>query len=76
MTADDYPCHPLAYYTTRKVILALNLPLYYGRIYLPHLPFLPLFFAWLCLGVAAIVIFGGVAMLFNKQDELQRIWFK
>jgi hypothetical protein len=73
---DELPCNIVAYYTTRPLMRFLHLPLYWRGIYLPHLPLMPLFIAWGLLGVAVIMIFGGLFLIIGKEHELIKVWLK
>jgi hypothetical protein len=74
--SERYPCHPLAYYTTRPILLKLGIPLYWRGLYIPHIPLFPLCLIWACIGVIVLVFFGGIAIILGKEDSLRRWWFK
>lgn len=71
-----YPCNIVAYHTTRKLIMWLNLPLYWKGIYLPHLLLMPFFTVWMIIGIIIIFLFGGLFLLCGKEQKLIRIWLK
>ena len=71
----EYPCNVVAYYTTRPLLLLLGIPLYYGRCYLPHILIFPLLLIWILLGLVVIIVFGGIALVIGKSDELIGVWF-
>jgi hypothetical protein len=76
ISTKEYPCNWFAYYTSRPIVLLLGFPLYTKKgLYIPHIMIAPLLIVWPLLGIVVIAVFGGVAMLVGKEQELMGVWF-
>jgi len=75
----DLPCNIVAYYTTRPLCLRLGIPLYWGKMYVPHLMIFPLILGYVLgryfIGCVFIILFGGIAIILGKSDELRNFFF-